>query len=401
MVLILEDREGDIARGALAGLPSEFPCTKLRQTMAINHFKRVVLGSRHIPGSPQSQEIDKAFANIGMDGQLDVRSWSDWFSQDPSVAQARSLKKLDIYVELAQFPGGYFHAPYVGPRGDFYLELVKGGLLGNLFKPTKGKNPGLKQFTRAHEYAPKSAWHLHIDAIEAAALDFDEAWVEKENSKEIAAKRLLDIIYDRWRPGQGSIYPTLSSSLKLQLEAANEAQREVTIAFQNSIRRFDRSTSEVPLPAWNDIGVPINVAATQITGALICIAADTEFLVADRFEAWVLDLVSAGLAIYAFAQTNPYGGHPWHAGPENELWDRLRSLFFDDHFGGDDLLDLRDLVEKLEAPWSPKTEQIFLKARSFYRGSLANLGVSAELVSNLSRLRSLWNIWFSRNDDQC
>ena len=371
---------------------SSFRLHELRQPLALNHFKKAVLGARHRPGEPQAGEVTRVFSRVGMEGCLDPRTWRDWFKDPPRKARRDAVAKLDEYFEQM---AGLSRSTVLSPRAPsstFYVDLIEAGLVEKLLRRTNAKPPIKALLYRAFEYEPTSPSHLHLDALECAALAFDGGEVTCDELKAIAGKRVLELIYERWKPGQGSIYKELSSSLQLQWNRSDdEAREEIRRSFAQLIpNQFDLKMNEAPSPDWDGIEVSEDFAATDIHKVLFLMAADNRFLVGDRFDTWVLDLVSASVAAYALAQTNPYSWEPFGLSPTCRYWDAMRVLFFSDEPYSSFEEQLENAFLLAGGIFNIDVERNLFAARTKYRDWLESLGLSARRTCEMAHFEPLY-----------
>lgn len=373
-------------------VPSARQLHELRQACALNHFKQAVLGDVHRPGEPQEAAVMRAFADAGMDGCLDSRTWKGWFGDPARKAGPKGMANLDEYfLRMRQLlPSHASSSSPSEPRPAVYADLIAGGLVEELVQRTTAKPPIKTLRHRAFTYQPTSPLHLHLDAIECA-LWFEADEVACEELKVIAAKRVLDLIYDRWKPGQGSIYKELSSSLRLQWNRSDEQARGGIREFFSKLvpDRFEARMNEAPSPDWERVAVSEDFASGDIHKVLLQLAAETEFLVADRFDAWVIDLVSAGIAVYALAQANPPARGGFGLGPASTYWDAIRELFFCDEPDIDVRECLEQAFEQAGGFYNEDVERNLFTARAKYRTWLEGLGLSPRIVSNFADFQSL------------
>ncbi len=365
---------------------------ELRQPLALNHFKKAVLGARHRPGEPQAKMVTEAFSKVGMEDGVDERTWRNWFKEPGRRARGDTVEKLDRYIALEK---RLSRPTAVAPRArsaTFYVDLIEGGLVGELLARTDAKVPIRALQDRTFDYESVSSWHLHLDAIECAALRYQGGEVACDKLKAIAAKRVLDLIYDRWNPGQGAIYKELPSSLKIRWNRSDdEATAEIVRSFARLIpNRFDVEMNEVPSPSWGGIGVSEDFAVSDIHKVLVLTAADHSFLVGDRFDAWVLDLVSANIAAYALAQTNPHCWEPFGLSPTCKCWDAMRQLFFFDELDPHFEEELEHVFSLAGGSFSLDVQKNLYIARTKYRGWLESLGLSARKICEMAQFEPLY-----------
>ncbi len=365
---------------------------ELRQPFAFNHFKRAVLGDRHVPGEPQTAEVMAVFSQVGMKNCMDDRTWTGWFSDQPPTAGKKAVANLDRYFDKLRRLGYPAALSPGAPPSSFYADLTDTGLVEQLLRRTKAKRAIKELLYRASVYKATSPCHLHLDAIECASLYFEGGEVACDQLKAIAAQRVLELIYERWKPGQGSVYKELPSSLKIRWDRSDDQGKESIRQFFAELipDRFEVRMSEAPSPDWIGVGANRDFAASDIHKALFLLAADVDFLVAERFDAWVLDLVSAGIAAYALAQTNPGAWEPFGLSPTCRYWNGIRALFF----SAEQYLDVE---EHLARPFSraggeftDDVERNLLAARASYWNWLEGLGLSARKISDLAGFASLY-----------
>jgi len=328
-----------------------------------------------------------------MQGCPDERTWTGWFKERPRRARRDSVAKLDGYFE--QRTGLSGSGPTVLPRrapsSTFYVDLIEAGLVEELLRRTTAKPPIKTLLYRAFEYEPTSPSHLHLDALECAALPFDGGEGKCDTVKALAAQRVLALIYERWKPKAGSIYRQLSSSLKLRSNRSDDQTRkEIREGFAHSIPdRFEVKMKEAPAPDWRGIGVSEDFAPGDIHKVLLLLAAETEFLIDDRFDAWVIDLVTAGVAAYSLAQTNPHTIDTWGFNPICKYWHAIRTLFFADECDIRVEEDLEYAFSLIGGEFSIDVQRNLFVARKKYWEWLENLGLSARRISDLAYFRTL------------
>lgn len=379
----------------VADSPSASPSFRLhelRQPFALNHFKKAVLGARDRPREPQTGEVMRVFSRVGMEGCLDPRTWTGWFKYPSRKAGRAGVAKLDVYFDQRE---GLSRSTVVSRRAQnstFYVDLIEGGLVEKLLQRTNAKPPIKALRNRAFDYEPTSSSQLHLDAIESAALGFDVGEVTCDELKAIAAKRVLELIYDRWRPGLGSIYKELPSSLKIQWNRSDdEAREEIRRSFSQFIPNcFDVKMNEAPSPDWWGIGVSEDFAVSDIHKVLFLMAADSRFLVGNRFDAWVLDLVSASIAAYAVAQTNPHSWEPFGLSPTCRYWDAMRVLFFYDEPYSFFEEQLEQAFLQAGGNFNMGVEENLFAARTKYWDWLESLGLSARKISEMAHFEPLY-----------
>lgn len=354
----------------------EIPVAQLmRQRAGINHFKKVLLGNKHCPGEPQTRLVMNEIERLLETSTLDPRTWQNWFDPEPPRARSDAIACLDqCAAEL----------PNLGTkRRNFYQELMVGGLVRQLLKPTQSKSPESALRQRAREYIPITNLHLHFDAVDVAALAVGNGSVDWETLKAIAAERLMELLHLLWSPRAGRIYSTFSSDLKLSWDISSDSERVEMRRVLDSFSppAFDAWMDKPPRPDAETLSDLRDLSASQVHRILFGLAADTEFLRADRLEAWSLDLSSATLALHAFAWANRYEIFVHHVEPEAIYLDALESLFYRDG-DAEDLLQFLSRAHELgRFAWTPGSYEKLVCARSTYEAFLSDLGVSPAMVS--------------------
>lgn len=297
----------------------------LRFRAGINHFKRSLLPD-HIPGRAQARELFEALETIAKRlaptallahrgfnhaawlGMRSSRSWQAWFAQEVETPKAGALRALDEVAGRAirwSLPNGNIEQAL--PPG-FYQGLIDGGLLRTLLAKTGAGEFGPVLHKRAAAYRPLSAWHLHFDALELRAFSSDHLDVSWVEIVRVSATRILELLHELWRPGDGRIYLQLSSETRRQWSAASEVER---LGIRERFARFmpdqfDASMNAGASPSWERVGVGPDVPAAHVHRLLFSIGADADFLQGDRLSAWALDLATSGLAAHALAWTDRY-----------------------------------------------------------------------------------------------
>ena len=142
--------------------------------------------------------------------------------------------------------------------------------------------------------------------------------------------------------------------------------------------------AEGATPDWSRIPVEGDISARQGHRLLFALAADPEFLVGDRLEHWSLDLVSAGLAMYALTYADTDRGQSGSVGNETIYWRALDMLFFGSS-PDDELIDaLMIAMEITGEQWATQSLEAFMRGREECCRLLGRLGIGAHLVSKFA-----------------
>lgn len=362
----------------------EVPYRAIRQHAAFNLFKWFVLGNRHKPGQHQAALVHRAMSDAGIARCVEVRTWRGWFGKTPRRAYGDTIAVLDSYVAARTHPP-HWTLDAVAPQGRFFLDLVEGGLAASLMEPIAAREPWVALMRRALNYEPLSRIHLHIDAIESAALSEGNGETRWELVKATAAKRVLELIHSRWSQRRGTVYSELTPDLELAWRAADAGERE---RIRERYRRFkpDRFAAErrrAPRPDWSVVGVEADIAPHNVYRLLLALAADEDFLVADRLHVWTLDLVSAGLAMHALAWTDRYTTHGRHLSPEMIHWGALAAVFFSDEPNGAIMDAIAAAFRVNRTEFTAAAADNFCRARESYWNLLRMLHVDRESLGAL------------------
>lgn len=360
----------------------------LRLKVATNYFKRMLLGDLHIAGKAQTSTVFKALAKKLEENVLSDRTWSSWFSNTLKIPKREKIKVLDTLAALSlrvNKINGLVKSEDALPAGTF-SEMVHGGLVNHMMAPTKSKNPLYTLAERAENYHPLSALHLHLDAIEIGALSDGFADVPWTTVKAIGAQRILTILAGRWGPRYGSVYSELSSDLRLEWEAADTEKRsQLRDAYARfKPDRFNEVLNGKASPDWNRIGVNDDVSAEHIYKVLFALAADTDFLVADRLDAWFIDLATSALAMHALGWADRYNIFGFHITEEMIFWGAFDEVLFGSELPESNNRELFAAMTRCNAEWTEASFEMFLRAREMYQATLIEFGVSAHEVISVA-----------------
>lgn len=350
----------------------------LRLKFATNHFKRMMLGDLHVPGKAQTSTVFEALTGKAGENALTDRTWQSWFSNSPRVPKQEKIKTLDTLA--ASMNRG---RPEEVLPVNIYSEMVHGGLTHYLLAPSKSKHPLDTLLARANNYQPLSPLHLHMDALEIDALidgfGEDVPWTAV---KAIGAQRILELLAERWGPRHGSVYSGFSSNLSLRWEAATPEERSKLREFYARFKPdlFEYFLNAKASPNWSQIGVDADVSPLHIYKVLFALAADAEFLVADRLVTWALDLATAALAMHALAWADRYTTFGLHITDELIFWAAFDGLLFNSEPLEPDNRELVAAMTRCSAEWNLAAVETFLRARETYHSELSELGVSVNEV---------------------
>lgn len=352
---------------------------ELRLRLAVNLFKRYLLGPEHSPGLPQVEAMLKTVLGRRLFEFIEIRTWVSWFDRSPSIPKRRTLRELDrVAQEGVRFLYSTGQTEYRLQIG-FFEELVYGGLVACMAKVGRSKRLSSALNEALSEYVPLSAWHLQLDAVEVSAIAEGVGNLDWVAVKQLAAKRLMSFLSVLWGPRDGRIYELFASDLRLEWLAASADEREQLRASFDIFPKssFIGSMDEPPVPAWSIIGVEADVADVHIHKALLAIAGDIDFLKAERLHAWAFDLASAGLVMHALAWTDRYTTFGLPVQSERLCWAALSTIFFDLQNDWDDR-SVQAAMEHLRISWSPEVEKSLLDARASYLCEIRELGLDVD-----------------------
>lgn len=371
--------------------PDEFtiPCREIRQPAIINFFKAMVLKERHEPGLPQATAIQDSLAQAGLADTLDMRTWRGWFGDSPRRARRDSVAALDRYLDVMRDPARYAF-PNASPTSQFFRDMLEGGLATDLLEPTAAKQPDLALAARAQAYAPRSALHLHLDAIEAAAMSDGNDTVSWEQLKGLAATRVLELLFARWSPRHGTVFRHSTPAMELTRRGASHAKSDDPRSSDKDADVRERFRCRPCHPNWSLAGIESDIAPTHVQRLLLVISADTHFLVEDRFEAWSLDLVSAGIASYALAWSDRFHTFGVQFTPEMIFWKAIEGLYFGNE--PEDVVGhaLADALDLIEADRPVESIDTLWRSREWYHRFLTSLGISLTNVREL--VHRCWHV---------
>lgn len=364
---------------------------ELRVRCAVNACKERVLGAKHIRQAHQTQAMINALPTTLQGSSLFDKTWSKWFSKDhPVLPQEAGLKVLDEIEKWRSDPRT-LNEKHVDTtteakddetlNGEF-SALVRGGLMTKLLQPTKSADPWLTIIGRANRYVPSTALHLHFDALEAAGWHDDRHTLPWHWIASAAATRVLRILFQRWNPRRGEVYASFASDFSIAWEAAdsNERQKIRAACAQCRPDQFEIRMKVKASPDWSRMSIKSDISSDHIYKLLFSLAADPEFLVEDRFEAWVFDLATAALAMGAVAWVDRYKTMTRETTEEIIYWAAFRDIFFSRETFEADGHYVKLAMRQSGANWHESSMSLFLKAREAYQQALIRFGLSFEEI---------------------
>lgn len=364
------------------------PIAILRHKIAINLFKQLLLRDLNLLGDSQAVTVIKELKKDGRVIQLTSATWKKWFEKPTIIPKITKSQVMDVLAERHIRMPSKDESLEVKLPTEFFTSLVHGGLLAEMLKASKSKQPLVSLRVKAESYTPCSALHLHLDAIEVSALSEGHGNIPWETVKRIGAVRILSILTERWGPRHGTVYAEFCSDLSLEWAEA-DADRRVEIRkgyarFKPDL--FENALNQAPHPAWSKTGVGADVSSIHIYKALFSLAADAHFLKADRLVSWSLDLATAALAMHALAWSDRYTTFDDLMPDELIYWIAFEEIFFTSEPLDASNTEIVRAMLQLDAEWVEETFSIFTRAREIYQCQLAEFGVTANEVLDIAML---------------
>lgn len=366
----------------------------LRRKGAANFFKSVVLGAKNVAGKHQTQAMINAMPTQFATAAFFDKTWKTWFGKGfQSSPQDKSVAVMDQIARVMQSVSPDFDRFQLPSHPHFYAELSRGGLMARLLQPTEAADRLAVLIARANEYEPLSALHLHFDALDAAAwLDgFGELpWVAVTS---VAARRILELLHDRWGPRHGSLYDSFESDFSFDWRTASPEKkreiREFTARFKPDL--FSYWMKPGVRPDWNSVGYSRDIAADHTYKLLFAFAADPKFLNERRLPIWSLDLATASLAMHALAWVDRYNTMASGGPEELHYWCALHAIFF--AVEPIDTFEVGAALECSPANWQQESLSCLIRARESYHSLLHSLDISpleiSAAVTNVRRQHPL------------
>lgn len=397
------------------------PCgsfQNVRSKVAINHFKRTLLGERHVACEPQTRTVFSSLRELALavaphdialmlDADVAVwagfrvseETWESWFDANAAVPKRSKVAALDLYAkQVIRLRHPWSDAVVALPDG-FYVEAVYGGLLGTMLARTQAKEPNADiLLARARAYKPLSALHLFLDALELRGFADDWGAVGWEEIVYIAAHRIFGELHDRWRPGDGTVYAEFTSDLQIERATASDNRRSEIEKFRLRLGAdfFNGFECGGAYPKFAHASSKADIQPAHMHRFLFALGMDENFWVGDRILPWALDLAAAGLVAYALAWTDRYlllgpciteeglflraidallfssGRVGMGLGPE------CADAYFEEIEG-----DLQVAMELCSPQWPSTAHKAFKRCRQSYLIELGQLGLSIEQVENI------------------
>lgn len=356
----------------------------LRMKLALQVFRRAVLGTDYDPSDLQLERwlTKLQEARVDVDASLDAKTLQNWGGGRVNQPKGGTSEYLDQAAQLAVrllHPADGSLRP---PARGYFQSLQSGGLLRHLWNAARKSSEYFELLAAAAEYEPVSPLHLHLDAIEVAALDEGCGRFTWQALKLVAAVTVLTCLHRRWSR-RGTAYAALSSRQRLKGETAESDEAAATPAQAVLLRHRRQQVDGGAQPDWTRIPIDVNDVADHALKTLVSLAGDSEFWVADRLEAWSLDLTSAHLATGALLWCDRYRNFWGTPGNTLALWTSLATWF---PFQHPKLREEPQFAKACDICGLPPgdSEEALRRAWKAYGVQLAPLGLSAEAVQAIA-----------------
>lgn len=398
----------------------------LRLRVVLNHFKRLLLGIDHVPGAGQGfalfeamEEIDPVLvrkahvddpdprrgSKVGM--KASQRSWDSWFEKSQVRPKSGHIAALDEVAK--EFPRWFRPRDGLQMRlpAGFYEDLYERGLLTTMLTDLNPRRSRQNLRSRAESYQPKSAWHLHLDALEVLNFAATIRDIDADEVVNIAGARIFDVLYSLWgdltHPAiLDSIYVQLRSDAQTRWDAKSDDDKDEDLA-DPLLGLMDTPERELfgrlsRTPNFALLGRASDVTPGRIYRMLFGIASDTEFLRGGALNAWALDLATAGATGVALF----YAGSPYLKPiPEQVVINAIDSLMMGLHVDGvaaehranlwggplEDVLQAA--MKEVGAVWTQAGTANLLAARRAYEDEMRELGVRVTDIYKIKQRKSL------------
>lgn len=351
---------------------SSDPCVRTltavpRLRLALQWFKRALLGALHDPRRPQLGLVVKTLRERGVElpGRLSEGTLENWWLGTGNRANEQSCQALDAVAGRVLRLTRHCDGELIAPPPRFFSALMRGGLLRDM-------RDGLAQM-------PVGPLHLLMDAVDANRLDFDVGERPAMEAKKAIAEAVLMCLHVRWSPRWALAYRELSSPARsIWLAASPEERVALECRDEPSVAgHLERARTRGALPDWSRIPVGHDAQPNLILLTMVALAGDDSFWVEDRLSAWAWDLGIATLA--TTAQMWGDGKAQFSLAPVSNtmvVWYALMKAFY----LSDDVPDACEFDEACEclglSPTGP-APALLVRACQSYRDELASLGLRA------------------------
>ena len=361
---------------------------ELRLRFAVNSFKNSVLGDKHVAREHQTETLIGALPKSYQELSLFDKTWSRWFSNGGTIPRRANIELLD---KIALSLTGEAEKPGKAKSRNSLTEMVYGGLVSELVKPTKSNNRLHTLIGRANDYEAASAFHLHLDAIEAAGWHDKCHDLEWYFVTEVAGKRVLELLNERWSPRYGILYNQFESNFAVKWNKADAEEKQEMLkpleGFKPNL--FEYFMRKGAHPDWSATGFGSDISSEHIYKLLFCLAADPAFLIEERLQAWAIDLASAALAMHAIAWIDRYETMGIQPSDELFYWAAFDEIFFREDPLEADGWFVELTMKRSSATWHSSSFSLFIRAREIYHQQLERYGLTpAEISAIVQRTRN-------------
>lgn len=359
--------------------------SNLRFIVAFNLLKSTLLGDFHIPGNPQTMSVLNAISkmfegNSESQEAISDRTWQSWYGSRSIVPRRRTLKILDgLFAKAMQNQS----CMAVQPR--FFEELVFGGLMSKLTVPSRYEKVKSLVSARAMHYRPLSQIHLLLDSLELAERSEGFQDLEPDELREIAARRVAQLLHEKWNPREGFFYDSFKPNPYGFSDKADAQNSEITNHhwFESDTNAAIRLRSLAASPNWFRTGIQEDVPPQHFYRLLFCLSADQNFLRGERLSAWVMDMASATLSLSAmdwpWREQNSFGDGP----PESFFLRAMTEVLFSKDDKPIDGLTLESAILECGCIADDPHLLVVTEAREALQTQLSVLGICPDKMKNV------------------
>lgn len=336
-----------------------------RPKVAINLFKKVVLGDLHIPNRAQTQDVFNIISQIDFDinEEITERTWQYWFAKINLVPKRKKIVALDKIALCLSPP---HKACTLGidlgfsSKKCFFENLVFGGLVNELRVPNRQKRATSTLKEHIDNYMPTSAVHLLLDAIEVGDLKEDINKAKPEGMRKAAVKRIFTLLHARWNLRDGYIFSQFEPDFR------KKTKRGEKLAAFTRNKALEDYWNRPPKPDVSLTNIALDASPDHVYKTLFSIAADDKFLIDERLPVWALDMVTAMFALFAYCEENKHVRFDRIISPEVKYMIAFDIIFFNQGTIEDCLDDLAFAMNDCGAIWNEGSFRAFEQAREFF-----------------------------------
>lgn len=364
----------------------------LRLLTTANLFKACLLTEGNIPGSNQTEIVLDTISRLptvnpsGGEELFTKRTWQSWMSGRLGFPKRSKVQSLDSICSLLDH-----NDLLIRNNPQFFEATVFEGLVSTLISPTRLSETKELVLVRAMNYSPISPIHLLLDAVDVAERTKGFENMKPDEFRLIAARRLSELLHEKWNPRNGYFYQNTKSDLRIQWEQSSAQEKDKIEREWRKINPnlFSRLMDQGASPNWNITGIQTDIAPQHVHRLLFCMSADRNFLKGERLSAWALDLASATLILFALAWSNRYETFGLGGSPESIFLESLVDLLFTDSD-----LDTVEYLAKLALLEGNVLDDRFcietlMEARESLKTQLKVLGINPQYLGDV--INATWN----------